>query len=80
MTDNIEVTTDCDELPEGHAQLVLREDGVTIVIQGESEKVEQRFDDHLDQTLGTSGGAIDDYPMPEFGEGLVPTEELSDDE
>lgn len=68
-----------DEHPEGQAQLVLREDGVTIVIQGDAEKVEQRFYDHLDETLGTDGDEIEEYPHPEFGEGLVPTEELSDE-
>jgi hypothetical protein len=76
INDPIEITTDRDELPEGQARLVIREEGITHVIQGDAEKVEQWFYDHLDEELGTDGEKIEEYPHPEFGEGLVPAEEF----
>lgn len=65
MNDDIDIATDRDELAEGEARLVIREDDVTHIIQGPSEKVEQRLHDHLDETLGTDGEEIEDYPMPD---------------
>lgn len=56
---------DRDDLPEGQARLVIREDDVTIVIQGDSEKVEQRLYDHLDEEMGPDGEEIEEYPMPD---------------
>lgn len=55
---------------------MIREDDVTIVIQGDAETVRQRFYEHLDETLGTDGDAIEAYPMPDPDEGLVPAEEF----
>lgn len=76
MNDGSDPTTNRDDLPEGHAQLVIREDDVTIVIQGPSEDVQERLYDHLDDKLGTDGAEIEEYPMPDTDEGLVPAEEF----
>jgi hypothetical protein len=58
-----------DDLPEGEAQLVIREDGVTTVIQGDAEKVERRFKKQraadLDMTVEEYEATIDEYPMPD---------------
>ena len=58
-----------DDLPEGEAQLVIREDGVTTVIQGDAEKVEQRFKEwraaDLDMTVEEYDATIEEYPMPD---------------
>ena len=58
-----------DDLPEGEAQLVIREDGVTTVIQGDAEKVEQRFKERraadLDMTVEEYDATIEEYPMPD---------------
>lgn len=70
-----------DELPKGHARLVLREDDVTHIIQGPSEDVEQRLWQEVANDLGLSVNELadaDNYPMPEVGEGLVPAEEFHD--
>jgi hypothetical protein len=68
-----------DDLPKGHARLVTREDGVTIVIQGDAEEVRRQFNEHLDETLGTDGETIKEYLHPEFEEGLVSAEEFYSD-
>lgn len=80
ITDDIDITTDRDELPEGQARLVIREDDVTIVIQGPSEKVEQRLWQELADEFGMSveemNQQVEEYPMPDSDEGLVPAEEF----
>jgi hypothetical protein len=75
---------DRDDLPEGEARLVIHEDGVTTVIQGDAEKVEQRLNeqmaDDLDTTVEELDAAVEEYPMPDADEGLVPAEEFYGDE
>ena len=82
ITNDIEITTDPDELPKGEARLVLREDDVTTVIQGDAEKVrrrhEQELADALDMTVEEMKKKADDYPMPDVGEGLEPVDECHD--
>jgi hypothetical protein len=74
---------DRDDLPKGEARLVVHEDGVTTVIQGDAEKVEQRFHeqlaDDLDTTVEELDAAVGEYPMPDSDEGLVPADEFYDD-
>jgi hypothetical protein len=57
------------DLPEGEARLVIYEDGVTTIVQGDAEKVEQRFKAHraadLDTTVGELDAAVAEYPMPD---------------
>lgn len=70
-----------DELPKGHARLVLREDDVTHIIQRPSRDVEQRLWLEVADEFGMSVeemGNADDYPMPDSDEGLVPAEEFYD--
>lgn len=55
---------------------MIREQSVTIVIQGDAEKVRQRFYNYLDETLGTDGEEIEAYPMPNSDERLVPADEF----
>jgi hypothetical protein len=62
--------------PKGQVRFVLREDGMTIVIQGDAEKVRQRFNDHLDETLGIDRDTLDDLPHPDPDSGLVPAEDF----
>jgi hypothetical protein len=80
ITDDIEITTDPDDLPKGEARLVLREDGMTTVIQGDAEKVRRRHEqglaDALDMTVEEMKQKTADYPMPDVGEGLVPADEV----
>ena len=67
--DNLEASFHRDDLPEGEAQLVIREDDVTTVIQGDAEKVERRFKQQraadLDMTVEEYEATIDEYPMPD---------------
>lgn len=60
---------DRDDLPEGEARFVIHEDGVTTVVQGDAETVEQRFKeqraDDLDMTVEELDAAIEEYPMPD---------------
>lgn len=82
MNGDIEMMTDRDELPKGHARLVLREGGVTHIIQGPEEDVEQRLWEEVADDLGMSMEELtdaDDYPMPDPDEGLVPAEEFYSD-
>jgi hypothetical protein len=80
LTDDIDITTDIDELPKGEARLVLRDEDVTTVIQGDAETVEQRLWQEVADDLGMSVEEMKqktaDYPMPDFGEGLVPADEV----
>lgn len=74
--------TDRDELPKGHARLVLREGGVTHIIQAPEENVEQRLWQEVAGDLGMAVEELtdaDDYPMPESDEGLVPSDEFYSD-
>jgi mono/diheme cytochrome c family protein len=62
------VTFNRNDLPEGHARLVIREQGVTTVIQGESEKVSRRLDEEMAADLNLSVEeleAVAEYPMPD---------------
>lgn len=67
--DNLDASLHRDDLPEGEAQLVIREDDVTTVIQGNAEKVEQRFKEQraadLDMTVEEYEATIEEYPMPD---------------
>jgi len=66
---NLEASFHPDDLPEGEAQLVIQEDDVTTVIQGDAEKVEQRFKElraaDLDMIVEEYEATIDEYPMPD---------------
>jgi hypothetical protein len=79
----LDASFDRDDLPEGEARLVIHEDGVTTVIQGDAEKVEQRFTEQLADDLDTAveelDAAVEEYPMPDSDEGLVPAEEFYDE-
>ncbi|EMA53735.1 hypothetical protein [Halococcus salifodinae] len=81
---DLDISFDRDDLPEGEARLVIHEDGVTTVMQGDAEKVKHRFKqqraDDLDMTVEELDAAIEEYPMPDSDEGLVPAEEFYDDE
>lgn len=72
-----------DGLPEGAARLVVCENGVTITVEGDSEAVRRHYREHmanaLDTTVEELTGDVDEYPHPEFGEGLVPADEFYDD-
>lgn len=73
------VAFDRDDLPEGEARLVIRENGVTTVIQGDAEKVERRYKQQLADDLDTTVeelDAIEEYPTPDSDEGVVPAEEF----
>lgn len=61
-----------DDLPEGEARLVIHDDGVTTVIQGDRAKVRERFHEEI----GSTGFEPEDYPMPDSDEGLVPADEF----
>jgi hypothetical protein len=67
--DKLDTSFNRDDLPEGEAQLVIREDDVTTVIQGDAETVEQRFKDRraadLDMTVEEYEATIKEYPMPD---------------
>ena len=80
---DLDISFDRDDLPEGEARLVIHEDGVTTVIQGDAEKVEQRFKQHraddLDMSVEELNAAIEEYPMPDSDEGLTPAEEFYDE-
>lgn len=69
IDDELDTSFDRDDLPEGEARLVIHEDDVTTVIQGNAEKVEQRFKeqraDDLDMTVEEYEATIEDYPMPD---------------
>jgi hypothetical protein len=69
VDDRLNVSFNRDDLPEGEAQLVIHEDGVTTVIQGDAEKVERRFKeqraDDLDMTVEEYEVTIEEYPMPD---------------
>lgn len=73
-----------DELPEGEARLVIRENGVTVTIEGDADEVRRRYHEHmanaLDTTVDEFTASADEYPHPEFGEGLVSADEFYDDE
>lgn len=72
------------ELPEGEARLVVRENDVTVTIEGDAEEVRRRYREHmanaLDTTVEELTADVEEYPHPDFGEGLVPAEEFYDDE
>lgn len=69
IDDGLDTSFDRDDLPEGEARLVIREDDVTTVIQGNAKKVEQRFKEQratdLDMTIEEYEAAIEEYPMPD---------------
>lgn len=79
----LDASFDRDDLPEGEARLVIHEDGVTTVIQGDAEKVERRFKEQqaadLDMTVEELDKSIEEYPMPDSDEGLVPAKEFYDE-
>lgn len=70
------------ELAEGEARLVVRENDVTVTIEGDADEVRQRYREHMANTLETtveeSTADVEDYPYPAFGEGLVPADEFYD--
>ena len=67
--DELDASFDRDDLPEGEARLVIREDDMTTVMQGNAEKVEQRFKEQraadLDMTIEEYEATIKEYPMPD---------------
>jgi hypothetical protein len=67
--DELDASFDRDDLPEGEARLVIHEDDVTTVMQGNAEKVEQRFKEQraadLDMTIEEYEATIEEYPMPD---------------
>lgn len=69
IDDELNVSFDRDDLPKGEARFVIREDDVTTVIQGNAEKVEQRFKKQraadLDITVEEYEATIEEYPMPD---------------
>ncbi len=78
----LDIPTDRNALSEGHAQLVLREGGVTHIIQRPKEDVEQRLWQEVAADRGMSVAelpAAADCPMPDSNEGLVPAEKFYSD-
>ena len=77
---DLDISFDRNDLPEDEARLVIHEDGVTTVVQGDAEKVEQRFKQHraddLDMSVEELNAAIEEYPMPDSDGGLMPVEEF----
>ena len=73
-----------DELPEGEARLIIQENGVTVTIEGDADEVRRRYHEHmanaLDTTVDEFTASDDEYPHPEFGEGLVSAEKFYDSE
>ena len=71
------------EPPEGEARLVIRESGVTVTIEGNADEVRRRYHEHmanaLDTTVDEFTASADEYPHPEFGEGLVSADEFYDE-
>ena len=69
IDDELDASFDRDDLPEGEARIVIHEDDVTTVIQGNAEKVEQRFKEQraadLDMTIEEYEATIEKYPMPD---------------
>lgn len=61
---------------------MIHEEGVTTIIQGDVETVEQRFKERraadLDMIVEELTAAIEEYPMPDSDEGVVPAEEFYD--
>jgi hypothetical protein len=80
--DELGASFDRADLPEGEARLVIHEDGVTTVIQGDTETVEQRFKEQraadLDTTVEGLDEAIEEHPLPSSDEGVVRAEEFYD--
>lgn len=72
------------DLPEGEGRLVIHESGVTVTIEGDADEVRRRYHEHmanaLDTTVDEFTASADEYPHPEFGEGLVSADEFYDDE
>jgi hypothetical protein len=64
------------DLPEGEARLVIHDDGVTTVIQGDAAKVRRRFEEYLPEGDAT----VEEYPMPDSDDGLVSADEFYSDE
>lgn len=71
------------ELSEGEARLVIRENDVTVTIEGDSQEVRRRYHEHmanaLDTTVEELTADVEDYPHPAFGDGLVPADEFYDE-
>ena len=67
--ENLETSLQREDLPRGEAQLVVREDDMITVIQGDAEKVEQRFKEQraadLNMSIEEYDRAIEEYPMPD---------------
>lgn len=67
--ENLRTSLHRDDLPEEEAQLVVREDDVMTVIQGDAEKIEQRFKQQratdLDMSVDEYDRTIEEYPMPD---------------
>lgn len=72
------------ELSKGEARLVIRESGVTVTIEGNADEVRRRYHEYMANTLDTTvdefTASADEYPHPEFGEGLVSADEFYDSE
>lgn len=71
------------ELPEGKSRIVIEEEGVTTVIQGDVQKVRRRWREiqaeDADMTVGEFDAAVSEYPMPDPDENLVPANEFYDE-
>lgn len=63
-----EMTFNREDLPEGEARLVIREQAVTTIVQGEASVVERRFTERLADELNTTVenlARVEEYPMPD---------------
>lgn len=61
------MTFNREDLPEGEARLVIREQAVTTIVQGEASAVERRFTERLADELNTTVenlSRVEEYPMP----------------
>lgn len=76
---DLDVSFERADLPEGEARLVIHEDDVTTIIQGDRETVNQRLYEQLAEDFNTTVedlAAVDEYPMPNGDEGIVPADEF----
>lgn len=68
ISDFPNVSFNRNDLPEGEARLVIREQGVTTIIQGDSDKVSRRLDEEMAEDLNLSVEelqTVEEYPMPD---------------
>lgn len=87
MAQSDDVTTPTDyefhreTLPEGEARLVLQENNVTVTFEGDEKAVNERFLEHLAESVELSPEEIEakisDMPFPRSDKGVVSADEFS---